>query len=102
MKIKLLFGALLIFVASALSYPKISSTDWCQPKHLKSTVSFCATKPDSLREGEICFSANSLKDENVFSGMIRPDKNGIKYRTLKPECADLEMIRVPVSEIQMR
>ena len=102
MKIKLLFGTLLIFTSCVLSYPKISSADWCQPKHLKSTVSYCAIKPDSLREGEIRFSANSLKDENVFSGMIRPDKNGITHRTLKPVNRDPHMISVPVSEIQMR
>jgi hypothetical protein len=102
LNIKIIFGALLIFTSSTLSYPKISSADWCQPKHCKTTVGYCAIKSDSLREGEVTLSINSLRAQNEFSGTMRPDKNGMKYRSLKPECMDPQMVRIPDSEIQMQ
>jgi hypothetical protein len=80
----------------------MSSADWCQPKNCKTKIGYCAIKPDSLREGEIYLSTSSLKSPNVFTGTIKPDKNGIKYRTLKPECTDPQMVKIPDSEIQMR
>lgn len=102
MNIKILFGALLVVSSCVLSYPKISSADWCQPKYCKTTVGYCAIKPDSLREGEISLNTNSFKDQGAFTGTMKPDKNGMKYRTLKPENIDSRMAIIPDSKIQMR
>lgn len=102
LNIKLLFGAILIYTSCVLSYPKISSAEWCQPKHCKTTVDYCAIKSDSLKESEISFNAKFLKNQSVFNGTIKPDKKGLKYRTLKPESTDPQMVRIPDSEIQMR
>ena len=101
MNLKRIVFLLAAVAVPVMSFPVVKSGDYCKVKNVNTTVSYCALKPDSLKEGEVNLDVSKLKAANR-PGTIRPEKNNLKYRSINPENVDPSMVIKPSAEIEMR
>ncbi len=101
LNLKHIFFLLAAVATQVMSYPVVKSGDYCKVNNVNTTISYCALKPDSLKEGEVNLDVSKLREGNR-PGISTPEKNSLKYKYIKPENVDPSMVIKPSAEIEMR